>query len=111
MRSQVRIFLYKFANRKTILTLDDNRGISIGQHKHFNNAGDRAKTIDIFQRGLFHLLVFLRKHAYNSVALVGLLDEPDGFLTSDRDGNNHTWKQNGILDWKNRNFFREIFRL
>ena len=92
----VRFFLNDFRPLEAFLALKDDRVAAVGHAQHLDDLRDGSDFIEVLAVGDFNVVVFLTHDTYAVLELVGLLDQPNGSVPANRDGNDHSWEQNGI---------------
>src|SRR5882724_8511389 len=90
------------------LALEDHCGTPIG---HFNELDDLGHGSYIFQveyTGVFDITVFLCKHSYQFVSLVGVIDSLDALIAAYGNGLDDAWEKHGIPQGKHRQLFGDL---
>ena len=100
-----RINLRNLLVLEPLFALNDDRYVAVGQRNHLDNVRHRANAVQIIGGGFVFLLIILRDHTDDAVAFVRLLNQPHGFLPSNRHRHDHSGKQHGIANGQNGKMF------
>jgi len=92
----VRFFLNDFRPLEAFLALKDDRVAAVGHAQHLDHFRYGSDFVEVLAVGDFNVIVFLTHDTNSVLELVGLLDQPNGSVSANRDGNDHSWEQNGI---------------